>query len=161
MNTKAPAIGFIIAALLAAASPAISQDAPPLSEQAKQTKALVDKAAVLVDKDGKAAFTEFRKKDSEWFHGATYLFAYDLKGNVLLNPAFPMREGTNVSGQKDAKGKLFHNEIIKTAETKGSGWVDYMFPKPGQTEPSQKWAYVSKVTIDGVPGLIASGFYPQ
>ena len=35
------------------------------------------------------------------------------------------------------------------AETKGSGWVDYMFPKPGQAEPSQKWAYVKKVTIDG------------
>jgi signal transduction histidine kinase len=148
-------------ALLAAASPAISQKAPLLSEQAKQTQALVDKAAALIDKDGKTAFTEFRKKDSEWFHGATYLYAYDLKGNVLLNPAFPAREGTNVTGQKDAKGKLFHNEIIKTAETKGSGWVDYMFPKPGRTEPSQKWAYVKKVTIDGVPGLVASGFYPN
>jgi cytochrome c len=84
-----------------------------------------------------------------------------LNANVLLNPAFPQREGTNVNGQKDAKGKLFHNEIIKTAETKGSGWVDYMFPKPGQTELSQKWTYVKKVTIDGVPGLIASGFYPE
>jgi signal transduction histidine kinase len=154
-------IGSIITTMLAAASPAISQDAPPLSEQAKQTIALVDKAAALTDKNGKAAFTEFRKRDSEWFHSTTYLYAYDLEGNVLLNPAFPMREGTNVTGQKDAKGKLFHNEIIKTAETEGSGWVDYMFPKPGQTEPSQKWAYVKKVTIDGVPGLVASGFYPQ
>ena len=89
------------------------------------------------------------------------LFVYNLKANVLLNPASPQREGTNVSGQKDAKGKLFHNEIIKTAETKGSGWVDYMFPKPGQNEPSQKWAYVKKVTIDGIPGLVASGFYPE
>ena len=160
MNTKALLIGIILSTSLAAASPAISQDAPPLSEQAKQTKALVDKAAALIDKNGKTAFTEFRKKDSEWFHGTTYLYAYDLKGNVLLNPAFPMREGTNVTGQKDARGKLFHDEIIKTAETKGCGWVDYMFPKPGQTEPSQKWAYVSKVTIDGVPGLVASGFYP-
>src|SRR5689334_2536159 len=161
MNTKALILGFIITTLLLAASPAISQQAPPFSEQAKQTQALVDQAATLIDKEGKAAFTEFRKKDSEWFHGTTYLFAYDLKGNVLLNPAFPMREGTNVTGQKDAKGKLFHNEIIKTAETKGSGWVDYMFPKPGQTEPSQKWAYVKKVTVDGVAGLIASGFYPE
>ena len=161
MNAKALVIGFALATLLAASSPAISQQAPPRSEQAKQTEALVDKAAALINKDGKAAFTEFRKKDSEWFHGTTYLFAYDLKGNVLLNPAFPKREGTNVTGQKDAKGKLFHNEIIKTAETKGSGWVDYMFPKPGQTEPSQKWAYVKKVTIDGVPGLVASGFYPE
>ena len=87
--------------------------APPPSEQAKQTEALVIEAASLVDKAGKSAFVEFRKKDSEWFHGSTYLFAYDLKGNVLLNPAFPKREGTNVTGEKDARGKLFHNEIIK------------------------------------------------
>ncbi|HYC16986.1 MAG TPA: cache domain-containing protein [Pseudolabrys sp.] len=159
MNEKVLLIG--IALLFAAASPVFSQQAPPQSEQAKQIETLVNKAAVLVDKEGKAAFVAFRKKDSEWFHDTTYLFAYDLKGNVLLNPAFPKREGTNVTGQKDAKGKLFHNEIIKTAETKGSGWVDYMFPKPGQTEPSQKWAFVKKVTVDGVPGLIAAGFYPE
>jgi signal transduction histidine kinase len=158
MNGKALLAGIV---LFVAATPVFSQPAAPRSEQAKQTETLVDKAAALVDKNGKAAFVEFRKRDSAWFHGTTYLFAYDLKGNVLLNPAFPKREGTNVTGEKDAKGKLFHNEIIKTAETKGSGWVDYMFPKPGQTEPSQKWAYVKKVTVDGVPDLIASGFYPE
>jgi cytochrome c len=79
----------------------------------------------------------------------------------LLNPAFPQREGTNVTGQKDAKGKLLHQEIIRVAETDGSGWVDYMFPKPGQTVPSQKWTFVKKVTIDGTPGLVASGFFPD
>ena len=90
------------------------------------------------------------------------MFAYDLKGNVLLNPAFPAREGTNVSGQKDANGKQFHDAIIRTAETKGSGWVDYMFPETlEQTQPSQKWAFVKAVKIDGVSGLVASGFYPE
>jgi signal transduction histidine kinase len=161
MTTNGLILTFALTTLLATASPAISQDAPPASTRASQTEALVSKASELIDKNGKAAFTEFRKKGSEWFHGDTYLFVYDLKGNVLLNPAFPAREGTNVTGQKDAKGKLFHNEIIKMAETKGSGWVDYMFPKPGQTESSQKWAYVKKVTIDGVSGLVASGFYSQ
>ena len=58
---------------------------------------MVNKAGTLIDKDGKAAFAEFRKKDSAWFHGDTYLFAYDMKANVLLNPAFPQREGTNVT----------------------------------------------------------------
>jgi cytochrome c len=142
------------------ASPAFSQQSPPASERAKEVESLVSKAAALIEGHGKASFSEFRTKDSEWFHGDTYLFVYDLRANVLLNPAFPQREGTNVSGQKDAMGKLFHNEIIQVAETKGSGWVDYMFPKPGQTEPSQKWTYVKKVTIDGAPGLVASGFYP-
>jgi cytochrome c len=36
-----------------------------------------------------------------------------------------------------------------------------MFPKPGETEPSEKWAFVKKVTFDGASGLIASGFYPD
>ena len=149
MNTKVILLGLALTVSLAAASPASSQEAPPPSEKAKQTEALVNKAAALIDKNGKAALAEFRKKDSEWFDGDTYLFSYDMNANVLLNPAFPKREGTNVHGQKDAKGKLFHDEMIKTAETKGSGWVDYMFPRPGQTEPSQKWTYVKRVTIDG------------
>lgn len=41
--------GGMLTALVASASPAISQQASPPSEQANQTKALVDKAAALVD----------------------------------------------------------------------------------------------------------------
>lgn len=149
-----------LAVLTAGLSCASSQSGPPASERSKQVEALVTKAAALVDSKGKQAFVEFAKRDSEWFGGDTYLFAYDMNANVLLNPAFPKREGTNVAGQKDARGKPFHDEIIRTAQT-GSGWVDYMFPKPGQTAPSQKWTFVKKVTIDGVSGLIGSGFYPE
>ena len=146
---------------LSLASPAYSQNAPPDSERARQVVALVNKAAALVERKGKAAFADFRVRDSEWFHGDTYLFSYDLESNVLLNPAFPAREGTNVAGQKDVNGKLFHDAIVQIAKTSGSGWVDYVFPKPGQTQPSQKWAYLKAVNIGGVPGLIASGFYPE
>jgi len=149
------------AVLSATASRTVAQQSPPDSQQAKKIVALVDKAAELVNKQGKAAFNEFRKEGSEWFYGNTYLFAYDMKGNVLLNPAFPKREGTNVSGGKDANGKSFQDEILTTAESKGSGWVSYVFPKPGQTQPSQKWTYVKRITVDGVPGLVGAGFYPE
>jgi methyl-accepting chemotaxis protein len=154
---------LVCAALVTMAiiNPINAQQSPPTSEQAKQIEALVNKAAAQIDSKGKAIFSEFRKKDSEWFHGDTYLFVYDLKSNVLFNAAFPAREGTNTTGQKDANGKLFHHEFITMAETKGSGWVDYMFPKPGQTEASRKWAFVKAVKVDGVPGLVASGFYPE
>jgi cytochrome c len=153
---------FPVVALVAMLTPAFAAEAPPASDQANAVEALVLKAAAQVEKEGKtAAFTEFRKKDSEWLHGDTYLYAYDSKGNVLLNAAFPQREGTNIAGQKDAKGKPFQDEILEVAASQGSGWVSYMFPKPGQTDPSEKWAYVKKVTFDGTPGLIASGFYPR
>lgn len=160
MNCKALVTSvLLVVGLFCPASPAFSQSSPPTSETAKQTEALVDKAAALIGSKGKVAFSEFRIKGSEWFHGDTYLFVYDLKENVLLNPAFPAREGTNVSGQKDTNGKPFHDAMIQTVETKGSGWVDYMFLRPGQSQPSHKWTYVKAVKIDGVPGLVGSGFY--
>ena len=153
--------GLLALSIGAYPSSALAQTAPPSSEQSKKIVALVEKAATLVNAHGKAAFDEFRKKGSEWFGGETYLFSYDSKGNVLLNPAFPKREGTNVTGQTDANGKKFHDLMVETARTKGSGWVDYMFPKPGQTMPSHKWSYVKRVAIDGVPGLIGAGFFPD
>ncbi len=146
---------------MAMASPISSQQSLPTSEQTKWIEAMVNKAAALVETEGKAAFSEFRKRDSEWWFGNTYLFAYDKDMNVLLNPAFPKREGTNVHGDKDVNGKLFHDEFMKVVHSKGAGWVDYMFPKPGQTQPSRKWSYVKAVKIDGNPGLIGAGFYPE
>jgi cytochrome c len=50
---------------------------------------------------------------------------------------------------------------VKMVQSKGAGWVNYMFPKPGQTESSQKWSYVKAVNIDGTPGLVGAGFYPE
>jgi signal transduction histidine kinase len=123
-------------------------------------EALVNKAATLVDSKGKAIFPEFRNEDTPWRFDQTYLFAYDLKLNVLLVAAFPENEGKNQTGKTDAKGKLYHDEFVKVVQSKGAGWVSYMFPKPGQTEPSEKWSYVKAVNIDGTPGLIGAGFYP-
>jgi cytochrome c len=93
--------------------------------------------------------------------GDTYLFAYDTKLNVLLVAAFPQNEGKNQTGKTDAKGKLYHDEFVKVVQSKGAGWVNYSFPKPGQTEPSEKWSYVKAVNIDGTPGLVGAGFYPK
>ncbi|WP_336492752.1 cache domain-containing protein [Methylobacterium nigriterrae] len=120
---------------------------------------MVNKAAALVETRGKAAFSEFRKRDSEWRFNDVYLFASDLNGKILLNVEFPKREGTTRLGERDADGKLFHEDIIKIVQDNGSGWVDYMFPKPGQRHPSVKWSYVKATTIDGTPGLIGAGFY--
>lgn len=162
MNGKALLIGVLLAArLFSSPSPAFAQSSAPTSDTAKQTEALVEKAAALIESKGKAAFSEFRVKGSEWFHGDTYLFVYDLQENVLLNTAFPAREGTNVKGQKDPNGKPFHDAMVQAVETNGSGWVDYMFLRPGQTQPSHKWTFVKAVRIDGVPGLVGSGFYSE
>jgi cytochrome c len=145
--------------MVAAANSAGLHQPPEAAEKAAQIEAMVNKAAALVETRGKAAFSEFRKRDSEWRSDDVYLFAFDFDGKILLNVEFPKREGTTRLKEKDADGKLFHENFIEVVRTDGSGWVDYMFPKPGQRQPSEKWSYVKATTIDGTPGLIGAGFY--
>jgi hypothetical protein len=66
-----------------------------------------------------------------------------------------------MAGQEDSKGKKFHDEFLKVVQTKGSGWVDYWFPRPGKTGLFQKWSYVKAITVEGGIGVIGSGFYPK
>ena len=120
MNTQMTKLA--VAATLALSALAWAQSAPPPSEESRQIEALVDKAAALIESQGKAAaFAQFRKRDSEWWFGNTYLFVYDRDMNVLLNPAFPAREGTNVHGQTDANGKPMHDEFMKVVRSQGAG----------------------------------------
>src|ERR1041384_4244684 len=151
---------LFVALLMTWSGSALSEDQPPSSPEAKRLEALVEKAAKEVDAKGKAAFAEFRQKGSGWFSGDLYIFAYAPDGTVLLNPAFPAREGKAYHGEKDKMGKAFHDEIVNLAQTKGAGWVDYWLPKPGQTEPSHKWSYVKSVKAEGV-ALVGAGFFPE
>jgi cytochrome c len=56
---------------------------------------------------------------------------------------------------------MFHDEFLKKVQASGAGWVDYMFPKPGQTQPSHKWSYVKGFKVDGMTGLIGAGFFAE
>jgi cytochrome c len=147
------------ALIILAANSANSQQSPPDSSKAKQIETLVNKAAAMVEEKGEDAFVEFRKRGSEWWTDDVYVFAYAPDGTVILNPGFPTREGRAYHGEKDKNGKALNDELINTARTNGSGWVDYWLPKPGQTEPSQKWSYVKAVKAQGV-ALVGAGFYP-
>ena len=132
----------------------------PQSKEAKQIAALVDKAAALVESKGKAAFPEFKKKNGEWFKGDTYIFVSDMNGNVLMHPVSAELEGKSLMDTKDANGKAFMREFIETAKTKGSGWVDYMWPKPGDKKPSKKISYVKRAKMaNGEMVIVGAGIY--
>ena len=140
-------------------SPAFSADSPQ-SPEAKRLVALVDKAVALIESKGKSAFPEFKKKDSEWLKGETYIFIADMSGTILMHPANPELETKSIIDLKDANGKVFMREFIETAKTKGSGWVDYMWPKPGEKNPSKKLSYVKRTKMpDGKMVIVGAGTY--
>lgn len=71
---------------------------------------------------------------------AGYFWADTYEGNcvVLLGNE---TEGTNRIETKDANGYEMVREIIRVGQEPDGGYVDYMFPKAGETEPSPKRSY--------------------
>ena len=69
--------------------PALSQDQPPSSAEAKRIEALVNKAAAIVDAKGKAALSEFREKGSEWFSSEAVCVRIRARWHRLAQSSFP------------------------------------------------------------------------
>ena len=151
----------VLSAVLILSFSGCTKSPEPKSDEAKQIEELVNNAVALVDGKGKEAFVQFRKKESEWFADETYIFVSDMKGTNIVHPSQPELEGKNTIDLKDVNGKAFIQEMIEVAKTKGSGWVDYMWPKPGETEPSKKLSYIKTVKVGDETFIIGSGVYSE
>ena len=119
----------------------------------------VDKAAGLIQKQGKAAFDIIRDKTGEFIFLGNYTFVCSIDGTEVVNPAFPNLEGQNLMNVQDTTGKYVQREIINSVKEKDSAWLDYMWPKPGETIPSKKHTYVRKVRIGDETFVVGAGAY--
>ena len=92
------------------------------------------------------AIKKINDKSGPFVWKDTYVFTVDLdKTMVIAHPIKPGLIGKNLMALKDVNGKMFFAEFINTAKNDGEGWVDYMWPKPGEKAPSPKLTYVYKV----------------
>ena len=119
----------------------------------------VDEAAELIEQKGREAFPALRDKAGPFRYRDVYVFVHDKSGTELVNPGFPDMEGQNHIDLEDADGKLIVRETISMLEDKETGWIDYMWPKPGETEPSAKTAYIRKVTVGPDVFYVGAGLY--
>lgn len=107
-------------------------------------------AAKMIEEKGlDAAVAEINKKDGKFVWKDTYVFLMDLDGKMLAHPMKPDLVGKNLIGSTDkaekGKEKLLFKEMVELAKAKGDGWVDYMWPKPGEEKPSKKISYIYRV----------------
>ncbi|MFH1156076.1 MAG: cache domain-containing protein [Pseudomonadota bacterium] len=116
-------------------------------------------AADMVKEKGlEATLAVINDKNGPFVWKDTYVFCIDIDRQAnIAHPITPKLIGKNLMGAKDANGKLFFAEFINVASTAGSGWVEYMWPKPGEKSPSPKSTYVYKVSDHNV--FMAAGIY--
>jgi cytochrome c len=119
-------------------------------------------AAQMINEKGlDATVAEINKKDGKFVWKDTYVFLMDLDGKMLGHPMKPDLIGKNLMGSMDkaekGKEKMLFKEFVDLAKSKGEGWVDYMWPKPGEEKPSKKISYIYRVP--GKELFVGAGIY--
>jgi len=71
-----------------------------------------------------------------------YFWVNDMNSIMLVHPAQPKLEGSNLSNFRDENGAKVFEEFVTLANTKGEGHVDYLWPRTDSTIPSAKNAYI-------------------
>jgi signal transduction histidine kinase len=120
---------------------------------------LVTSAVAEIEQRGEAAYPLLRDPRGRFLVKDAYVFVFDMQGIELFNPAFPSLEGRDILGMTDTRGRQVLREMIELVRTRGSGWLDYMWPKPGESASTQKSAYVSQAMLDGRPVVVGCGVY--
>lgn len=146
-------VAFALLAMLGAQFAAVAAD----NGTADEAKAMVEKAASLVAKDGKEkAYAAFNDPAGGFVDRDLYVFVIALgDGTVVAHGANKALIGKSLLNLKDSNGKFFVQDMIAVAKSDSSGWVDYKWASPTTKKVEGKSSYVKK--IDDV--LIGVGIY--
>jgi methyl-accepting chemotaxis protein len=80
--------------------------------------------------------------ESSRYGESGYFWINDFDANIIMHPIKPSLNGKDMSESKDENGKRIFFEFASVAKASGSGFVDYVWPKPGFEKPQSKVSYV-------------------
>lgn len=86
-----------------------------------------------------------------------YFWINNTNGMMVMHPVMPDLDNTDVTQVKDGKGLFLFQKFTETAQ-QGGGWVDYLWPKPGDRSVLiEKVSYVA--LFEPWDWVIGTGLY--
>jgi signal transduction histidine kinase len=117
---------------------------------------MIEKAKNFYKNSGKRiAFAEFTNPNGAFIEDEIYVFVLNSKGTMLAHGVNEKFVGEEFMDLKDSDGKPFVKEIVDTANSRGSGSVEYKWFEAVTRKWLPKTVYFEKV--DDV--IICSGIY--
>lgn len=106
---------------------------------------MVEKAVAMHKVAGRdKTLAEVSRKDGAFVSGELYIFAFDPTGTVIGHPHNPKLVGKNNIDIPDQDGNYYRRTIIETANSKGSGWVNFKYKNPENGRVEAKVAFFKK-----------------
>ncbi|MGY8869759.1 MAG: cache domain-containing protein, partial [Pseudomonadales bacterium] len=91
------------------------------------------------------------------YDNGNYMWVNDLQPRMLMHPTNATLDGKDLSTFTDSDKKPLFIDIVRGAKLNGAGFEYYMWPKPGESVPSEK---LSKYTLFKPWGwVIGTGVY--
>ena len=91
------------------------------------------------------------------YSGSEYFWINDMQPVVVMHPIRPDLNGKNVGDLKDPNGLALFKAFVAEVEKNEQGFVPYLWPKPGKSEPVEKLSYVKGFKPWG--WIVGSGIY--
>ena len=91
------------------------------------------------------------------FNGDGYVWINDVNHVMIMHPTKPALDNTSVKDMKDPNGLPLFQRMVTLVKAKGSGYVDYLWPKPNSKDPQPKISYVAGFEPWG--WILGSGAY--
>jgi cytochrome c len=125
----------------------------------------VEQAAQDLAKSGEAGLATFSSKNATSVWKDSYTFVLSCEGRRavgIANPVRPEPMGTPMArilifGPKS--GEQIAADFCAAGQQPHGGWVEYKFPKPGETQAMRKVSYL--LAAQGTPYVVGAGLYDE
>src|SRR6202011_46054 len=100
---------------------------------ASQGNAMLERAVAELKADETKALAKFNAGTDGFKDRDLYVFCFDATTGIFT--AHPALMGKDIRSLKDKSGAAFGEQIFNAAKEGAINTVDYMFPRPGGTDP--------------------------
>jgi len=146
----------------------VSQRTRILEQKQDQAKNLVETAhAVVVEYQEMESTGQLSRREAQQaairtlrmmrYENGNYFWINDMHPFMVMHPFKPELEGQDLTDYQDPTGHHLFVTFTHVVRNGGSGFVSYMWPKPGQNAPAKKLSYVKGFEPWG--WVIGTGIY--
>jgi hypothetical protein len=124
----------------------------------------VKRAAQDLATSGEAGLATFSSENATSVWKDSYTFVVSCEEETAVGVANPFRPDQPIALAQDLTfgpkpGEQIAADFCTAGQQSHGGWVEYNFPKPGETQATRKVSYL--LAVEGTPYLVGAGLYDE